>query len=374
MAGVGVVGVVFLTILLFAVSILTLYSLMAFWPDSTDGVVNPTTTYLYFGQPVTIGSERGLLLLVAIAGVAGSMAYVLRSFFKYVGERHLVWSWVPSYLLTPLVGSLLAVLTYIVVRAGLISGSTDIGNPFGFAAIAVLVGLFSAQAAEKLKQVFETMFAAAPPGSESIDSAVQPTISGFEPAEGAIGEVVTIHGDAIDLGGTILFAGGVSSPATWDEDQGALRTTVPTGAETGPLSVTIGGATATSTEPFLVLDDEQGDDGVPDSEADEPGTDGNVGASDTSPAPADLPGAPIELAPAAMEIGADAATADDDVATGAEATADADATEPASSPTSDAVIDPIVGLPGPAGPDPTAVEGDPTAGAVPDADSAEGVG
>jgi hypothetical protein len=123
-----------------------------------------------------------------------------------------------------------------------------------------------------------------------------------------------------------------------------------------------------------VLEDEQEDDGVPDAEADEPGTDGNAGASDTSPVPAALPGAPIELAPVAADLGPDADVAEDDVAAGAEAIADGDETEAASAPTGDAVVDPIVGLPGPAGPDPAAVEGDPTAGAVPDADSAEGVG
>ena len=114
MAGVGGVGVVVLTILLFLVSIFTLYSMMAFWPiTDANGKVPASSTYEYLGNKYPIERERGLLLLVAIAGVAGSMAYVIRSFFKYVGERHLVWSWVPSYLLTPLVGSLLAVLTYL---------------------------------------------------------------------------------------------------------------------------------------------------------------------------------------------------------------------------------------------------------------------
>src|SRR4029079_15183098 len=109
------------------------------------------------GNKYPIERERGLLLLVAIAGVAGSMAYVIRSFFKYVGGRRLVWSWVPSYLLTPLVGSLLAVLTYIVVRAGLISGSTDVGNPFGFGAVAVLVGVLSSPAADHDTQVLRSV-------------------------------------------------------------------------------------------------------------------------------------------------------------------------------------------------------------------------
>ena len=145
MGGVGTIGVIVLTIVLIAASLLALYSLMVFWPptlsDADLGKVLPDTHSDWFGIPWVLDRDRSLMLMVAIAGATGAMAYVLRSFFKYVGERHLVWSWVPSYLMTPVVGALLAVLTYIVVRAGLISGGpSSVGNPFGFAAIATLVG------------------------------------------------------------------------------------------------------------------------------------------------------------------------------------------------------------------------------------------
>ena len=63
--------------------------------------------------------------------------------------------------------------------------------------------------------------------------------------------------------------GETTSPATWDVEAGVLRTTVPTAAETGPLSVTVGALTATSSAPFVVpedTDEEAGpaDDGIDD--------------------------------------------------------------------------------------------------------------
>jgi len=44
-----------------------------------------------------------------------------------------------------------------------------VGNPFGFAAIAALVGLFSRQANKKLKQIFEAVFVPDSDGKESLN-------------------------------------------------------------------------------------------------------------------------------------------------------------------------------------------------------------
>jgi hypothetical protein len=55
-------------------------------------------------------------------------------------------------------------LGYLVFRGGLFSTSTSAtdANPYGFAAVAALVGLFSEQAIEKLRHIAKEMFAEAP--------------------------------------------------------------------------------------------------------------------------------------------------------------------------------------------------------------------
>ena len=62
-------------------------------------------------------------------------------------------------------------------RAGLFSSSTSTSDasPFGFAAIAALVGLFSEQAVEKLRQIARQVFTEAPKYQpDHFDAATRP--------------------------------------------------------------------------------------------------------------------------------------------------------------------------------------------------------
>ena len=123
-----------------------------------------------------MSDEERLLILVMTAGALGSLVHALRSAYWYVGNRNLVRSWVPKYLLLPFCGAILAVLFYFVVRGGFFSprASSMHTSQYGFCALACLVGLFSEQAVLKLKQVAETVFMtteqgkdADPPAAES---------------------------------------------------------------------------------------------------------------------------------------------------------------------------------------------------------------
>jgi hypothetical protein len=102
--------------------------------------------------------------MVALSGALGGLVHTVRSFSMYVGTRSLRWSWIPFNLLLPVVGALGGTVFYLVFRGGLFSSSTQAtaANPYGFAAVAALVGLFSEQAMEKLKQIAQEMFAEAP--------------------------------------------------------------------------------------------------------------------------------------------------------------------------------------------------------------------
>lgn len=288
-SAVGAISVSVLIVFFASTTVMLLYAVLIFWPPDCPAASQPTgsavatpvpaatpaagepessatatsctnggQTALAFWGVNLANREQNLLLLVATLGALGAMGHVLRSFFKYVGERHLVWSWVPSYVLTPFVGAILAVLTYIVLRAGLLgtaSGEAVVGNTWGFAAVATLVGLFSAQAATKLKQVFVTIFAADDPGSESVaqdDDGGPPTITGFSLATAKEGATVDIQGIGLEAAASVRFGGGVDSKAAWVASEGVLRTIVPVGALDGPLTVTVAGATLTSPTPFTV--------------------------------------------------------------------------------------------------------------------------
>ncbi len=171
---VGRTATIILTTCFAVLSVFLVYATLALWPimpaaGSPEAIAHP-------GQPicryflwwrVNLDVDRSYFLVVVLGGALGAMLYVVRSFSKYVGTRRLVWSWIPKYALMPVQGGVLAAITYIVLRAGLLTGpvSTD-GNPFGFVSIGVLVGLFSEQAVSKLKDAMETILTPTPPGSD----------------------------------------------------------------------------------------------------------------------------------------------------------------------------------------------------------------
>jgi hypothetical protein len=111
--------------------------------------------------------EVRLLLLVLLAGAIGSYIHASSSFVDYLGNRTLISSWVWWYLLRPFIGMMLALLFYFVFRGGFITAGVNAGgeaaasfiNPFGIAAMAGLVGMFSKVASDKLNEVFLTLFA-----------------------------------------------------------------------------------------------------------------------------------------------------------------------------------------------------------------------
>ncbi|MBC8249010.1 MAG: hypothetical protein H8E90_04975 [Anaerolineales bacterium] len=169
---VGPIGIVLITAYLILVSVLLLYSLIQLWPPPIPaGESAPTSspaTLLFWTFPVS--DEVRLIFIIALAGALGSLVHALRSLYWYIGNRDLVRSWLAKYILLPFVGSTLALVFYFVVRGGLFSPSATIQetSPFGFAALAGLVGMFSDQAAEKLREVAATLLAPTPKGEDHV--------------------------------------------------------------------------------------------------------------------------------------------------------------------------------------------------------------
>jgi hypothetical protein len=94
-------------------------------------------------------------------------------------------------------------LFYLVLRGGLIVPSLPSGratdttlllNPYGIAAISALAGMFSKQATDKLREIFDTLFRTREPvnRADPLVGAV-PVISGTEPAKLAVGGPMTLN-------------------------------------------------------------------------------------------------------------------------------------------------------------------------------------
>ena len=140
--------------------------------------------YFFWGWlQAKIYPERRLLLLVMLTGALGSLMHALRSLAWYTGNREMVWSWAALYFLLPFTGAILAVIFYLVVRGGFFSPQAPVGStsPFGFAALAALVGLFSPQATLKLKEVAETVFTKPGEGKDSRTQGSAPPTKGAPP-------------------------------------------------------------------------------------------------------------------------------------------------------------------------------------------------
>jgi hypothetical protein len=250
---VGAVGIIVAAAALLLSAALLLYAMEVFWPPEAPatGASAPLTYPIaLFTASLTISRETGLFVIVAAVGALGAMVHTLRSFYWYVGNRDLKWSWMLMYLLVPAVGALLAVVFYVVLRGGLISGeaSSTAVSPFGFAAIAGLVGLFSDQAVLKLRQVFSVVFTPAEQGRDHVPGTVE--VTGFTPPSGRVGTAVTISGRGLQQAFQVDFGTGSAVPTLLsDESVGA---TVPQDAVTGPITVRTPLGSASSSRPFVV--------------------------------------------------------------------------------------------------------------------------
>jgi hypothetical protein len=163
-------GIIVLSVLAMGLALVGLYSLWAFWPMTGASEGDGPQRISWFGWHTSVDREFLFFLVVALAGALGGLIHTVRSFSWYVGNRSLVWSWVPHNILLPIVGALAGTVFYLVLRAGLFSPSTSVdqASPFGFAAVAILAGLFSTEAFEKLRVIATEMFAKSPEGEDHV--------------------------------------------------------------------------------------------------------------------------------------------------------------------------------------------------------------
>ena len=153
-------GVLLIGVYQIVLSLLLLSLMFIIWPER-DGAKTSWLQTIPLGNPLwKIGDDARLILIVMLTGALGSHVHAATSFATYVGNRRIRLSWAWWYVLRPFIGMAMALIFYFVVRGGLLSTgavANDI-SVFGLAATAGLVGMFSKQAADKLRELFDTLF------------------------------------------------------------------------------------------------------------------------------------------------------------------------------------------------------------------------
>jgi len=183
---VGLFGVWLVVLSLVAFLVLMLHVFVVIWPNweqlpgssaasSTTKATQPAAGsagalmpfeemrfFTWFGNGIGLNVSRPtrLLLLVAVSGALGAFIQVASSFADYAANRTLTRSWLVWYVLRLAVGTVIAIVVYLVLRAGFLglqNNSVDV-NLYGISALAALSGWFSKEAADKMREVFRTMF------------------------------------------------------------------------------------------------------------------------------------------------------------------------------------------------------------------------
>jgi hypothetical protein len=215
-------------------------------------------------KPLTIGGatvvsslsiETRYLILVIFAGALGAFIHAAQSFSSYVGNEKFVTSWMWWYLLRPFTGAAIALAVFLVFRGPLLSDAGRLSDAYGIAAVAVLAGMFSKQATDKLNELFNVLFRPAPGEGDSArkdklhDGA--PTLTAVDPASPvSVGKTIPfcVKGTGFTKESVVLFDG--TSVPTKFVDSTQLDATVPTigmapGARTARIAVRIPPAAGT---------------------------------------------------------------------------------------------------------------------------------
>lgn len=151
-------------------------------------------------------TQARLLFLVVVAGALGGVLHAGRSLFSFVGNRNLRVSWLWMYYLLPLNGAVIGSLFFLVMLAGLFSVQGNSAQSFYLTiGVAAIVGIFSQQAVEKLKQISEAILTKVPP---SADQKPKPlALTAVTPSQGptAGGTPVFLTGSGFAPGATVTF-------------------------------------------------------------------------------------------------------------------------------------------------------------------------
>jgi hypothetical protein len=130
----------------------------------------------YLGWHGTATKPLVFIIVSLVGGAFGGTLHAIASLTAHVADKDFGKEWTMWYLANPFVGAALAVAFLFVLQAGLGGqASPSAGGLYGIAAVATLVGLFSRQALDKLRDIFNVAFARAQPTGAGGASATSAT-------------------------------------------------------------------------------------------------------------------------------------------------------------------------------------------------------
>jgi hypothetical protein len=123
-----------------------------------------------------------LLILVATMGFLGNMIHISASFTSFVGNGTFERSWLLWYFVKPFTAAGLAIIVYLIIRAGFLGYGTDPSSIslYGIMCLAALTGLFTDNATLKLKEIFDVVFKPKDERSGKLDD-FKITVEGITP-------------------------------------------------------------------------------------------------------------------------------------------------------------------------------------------------
>jgi len=203
---IGNFGKIFAGLLLIIFTILPIIFMIALWPDRMPGPEDETQLYLNrlfhvsWNKDGTLHINTIMFLLVAFAGFTGSMIHIATSFTNYIGSEKFKRSWILWYFVKPFTAAGVALLFYLVLKAGLLNFDGANGaNPFGIVILSALAGLFTDKATLKLEEVFSIIFKPKDDRPDRIDE-TSVKITGFDPKKLQLGadNTITVSGEGLD--------------------------------------------------------------------------------------------------------------------------------------------------------------------------------
>ena len=214
----------------------------------------------------TIDLNILILLLVALAGFLGNMIHISASFTNFIGAGKFRRSWTLWYFVKPFTAAGLAVGVYIIFRAGFLNSAeaTASVNLYGVVGIALLAGLYTDMATQKLKEIFGVVFQSStarpnplelpPLKITSVYPAVLPLGKETEVIVSGIGfdsRTLKLKIDTEDITGAVVLPNSIVFKCTATTDKPVLFIYDEKGVEVAKYDLKAEGATTPLTTPTV---------------------------------------------------------------------------------------------------------------------------
>lgn len=149
----------------------------------TNTVTKPMTGRAFFTtdpEYFFINRETRLIILAGLFGIIGASVQGIASLTSWISRGKLEQGWESWYLSRPPIGASLAIVTYLILRAGFVTGGPSAISDFGIAGISALVGIMTDEMTKKLRDIFDTLFGIQKPEHEKGEEPTKRPVSYIE--------------------------------------------------------------------------------------------------------------------------------------------------------------------------------------------------